>query len=166
MSSHCSTFVLTDLSVRLCTTCFIFVSIVQRALCYRFQNLVETVFLSFSGCKDSGCRNQIQIYFPLFSNFSQNRRFSRPKQVFLKSSNDKNVKFEPFSGLQNGRLRTFLSRKLCRRAGVRSKTGFLRGSCPAFLLAILPNISSFSFQMGLVPFYYANTRVRARVKSA
>ena len=111
LASHCSTFVLTDLSVRLCTTCFILVSIVQRALCYRFQNLVGTVFLSFSGCKDSGCGNQIQIYFPLFSNFSQNRRFSRPIRAFLKSSNDKNIKFRPFSGLQNGRLRTFLSRK-------------------------------------------------------
>ncbi|MCR5362591.1 MAG: hypothetical protein K6E73_11370, partial [Bacteroidales bacterium] len=111
LASHCSTFVLTDLSVRLCTTCFILVSIVQRALCYRFQNLVGTAFLSFSGCKDSGCRNQIQIYFPLFSNFSQNRRFGRPKQAFLKSLNVKNVKFRPFSRLQNGRLRTFLSRK-------------------------------------------------------
>ena len=66
LASHCSTFVLTDLSVRLCTTCFILVSIVQRALRYRFQNSVGTVFLSFSGCKDSGCGKQNQIYFPLF----------------------------------------------------------------------------------------------------
>ena len=75
------------------------------------EELVRTVFLSFSGCKDSGFPQAFQIILSLFSNFLQNRRFSWPKLAFLKFTDSKHIVSWPISSVKIGAGIPFLYRQ-------------------------------------------------------
>ena len=75
LASHCSTFVLTDLSVRLCTTCISKFQSFRERCAIDLEVFVRTVFLSFCGCKDRGFSRAFQIILQLFSKFLHFARF-------------------------------------------------------------------------------------------